>query len=173
MQGEAHDPDPVGGGGRESNELGGREGVSPRRLLVSRTAMLTALFHRWTTAPRGEGLSYSGVRVLELLHGGGAAIMRDLADRLGVSPRNMTAAVDALERAGLVNRVAHPNDRRAILVELTPKGAQAAAGTEAELDRIATIFDALGEDEQQQLLVLLDRVVERVGQACSQGGCRA
>lgn len=149
-------------------ELKALDDRARRRLLVARTAMLTSLFHRWTSTHREAGLSYSSIRLLELLQGGGAAIMRGLADQLGVSARNMTAAVDALEEAGLVRRVAHPNDRRAILVELTPRGARTAAQREAELDSIATVFDALSDEEQQQLLGLLGRLVDQIGRACGQ-----
>ena len=35
--------------------------------------------------------------------------MSDLADALGVTPRNITALVDGLEEEGMVRRVAHPD----------------------------------------------------------------
>jgi DNA-binding MarR family transcriptional regulator len=42
----------------------------------------------------------------------------------GVSPRNITGLVDALEKTGHVRRAPHPTDRRAVLVELTPSAVE-------------------------------------------------
>ena len=93
-----------------------------RRALVAETARFAAAFQRWTEGRAGGGLPYTRLRLLQALHCGGPAIMRDLGDQLGVSPRNMTAMVDALEEAHLVERRPHPTDRRATLVELTGDG---------------------------------------------------
>ena len=96
-----------------------------RRLaLVAETARFAAAFLRWTDARAGDGLPYTRLRLLQTLHCDGPAIMRNLGDQLGASPRNMTAMVDALEDAGLVVRQPHPTDRRATLVALTPDGLQ-------------------------------------------------
>jgi DNA-binding transcriptional ArsR family regulator len=73
-----------------------------RRVLVAKTALFANLFQRWVEAHRTEGLSYPRLALLEALHCQGPAIMRSLADQLGVTPRTMTAAVDALEGGGLV-----------------------------------------------------------------------
>lgn len=48
--------------------------------------------------------------------------MGDLSSALGVTARNITTIVDALEREGLLVRKPDPTDRRAILLELTEKG---------------------------------------------------
>src|SRR5581483_6814092 len=48
--------------------------------------------------------------------------MSDLADRLDLSARTITSAVDALERDDLLARRPDATDRRATLVELTPAG---------------------------------------------------
>ena len=88
------------------------------------------------------GLTYARLRLLQTLHCGGPAIMRDLGDQLGVSPRNMTAMVDALEDAQLVVRRPHPTDRRATLVELSPSGArEAEQALEPRLDAMAELFE--------------------------------
>ena len=48
--------------------------------------------------------------------------MSDLGDELGVTARYVTSLVDGLEKEGLVRRVPHPTDRRATIIESTPKG---------------------------------------------------
>ena len=74
-----------------------------RRLaLVAETARFATAFLRWTEARTGDGLPYTRLRLLQTLHCDGPAIMRNLGDQLGASPRNMTAMVDALEDVDLV-----------------------------------------------------------------------
>src|SRR5579885_2081359 len=59
------------------------------------------------------GITPARLRVLGTLYADGPQIMHDLSDRLGVTPRNVTALVDGLEADGLVERRPHPSDRRA------------------------------------------------------------
>jgi DNA-binding MarR family transcriptional regulator len=46
----------------------------------------------------------------------------ELADRLDVTPRNVTGLIDHLERDGLVERIDDPDDRRLTYARLTPAG---------------------------------------------------
>ena len=74
--------------------------------------------------------------VLVTLHREGSLTGVDLAKRLDVTPRNVTALVDALEARGLVTRQPHPGDRRALLVALTRTGRTMAAGMERGYERM-------------------------------------
>jgi DNA-binding MarR family transcriptional regulator len=71
---------------------------------------------------RSRGITYVRLRLLSALRFGGPRRMLDLGGELGVTARNVTGLVDALQRDGLVERLPHPNDRRAVLVRLTPAG---------------------------------------------------
>src|SRR4029453_9133422 len=68
----------------------------------------------------GTPLPSARTRVLWELQAPGPSPPHVLAERLEVSPRNITGLVDALEAAGYVTRSAHPTDRRATIVSLTP-----------------------------------------------------
>src|SRR6478736_1409620 len=59
--------------------------------------------------------------------------MRELATALGIDPPNATVVIDDLESQGYVRRGPHPTDRRAKLVETTPKGNALAAQADAIL----------------------------------------
>ena len=48
--------------------------------------------------------------------------MGELSQRLMVTGANITGITDQLESEGLVKRAAHPTDRRAFAVQLTPRG---------------------------------------------------
>ncbi len=82
---------------------------------------------------RPLGLTFARYEVLMLLvfSQRGALPMRVIGSRLQVHPTSVTNAVDRLEAAGLVKRVAHPDDGRAVLVRLMAKGRRRAlAATE-------------------------------------------
>jgi DNA-binding MarR family transcriptional regulator len=141
-----------------------------RRLLVAETARFTSAFVRWMEGRACGGLSYTRLRLLQVLHCGGPAIMRDLGLQLGVSPRNMTAMVDALENAQFVVRRPHPTDRRATLVELSAAGArEAEQALEPRLDAMAELFEDFSAAEQQafaEVLARLGRAIQARQDAC-------
>ncbi len=111
---------------------------------------------RWLEATASGGLSYPRVRLLEALGCEGPAMMRSLGERLGLSPRNMTALVDSLEDEGLVRRRPHPSDRRALLVELTDEGIEvAAAAFEQRITAVSEVFDDLSQAQQGAFLELV------------------
>jgi len=83
-----------------------------------------------------------------------------LARAMELSSGAMTNRLDQLEKAGLVKRVPDPDDRRGVLVELTPKGRrlhQEAIGIQAEKE--ALLAEALTQREKEQLNDLLRRVM--------------
>ena len=148
---------------RDAAALAGLPEAERRRLLVAETARFTSAFLRWMEGRACDGLTYTRLRLLQTLHCGGPAIMRDLGDQLGVSPRNMTAMVDALEDAQLVVRRPHPTDRRATLVELSASGArEAEQALEPRLDAMAELFEGFSPGEQQafaEALIRLGRAI--------------
>ena len=85
--------------------------------------------------------------------------LSELSDHLQVAPRTATEVVDALQARGLVRRRADPADRRAILVEVTERGAgtlseiRATRGTEA-----GRIFGRLSPAEHAELARILSKL---------------
>jgi DNA-binding MarR family transcriptional regulator len=76
---------------------------------------------------------------------------------LAVTARNLTGLVDALERDGLVERLPHPNDRRATLVRITPAGERVAGELLAEQRAALTeLLAELPEADQRNLLQALE-----------------
>ena len=149
----------------ESGTLAGTEAeaeaVDPRLRLVELSARFASAYLRWTETACTEGLKYPRLRLLEQLHCQGSQMMRTLADDLGLTPRNVTALVDALESDGLVRRVAHPSDRRATLVEPTPAGEAAAEETlEPRLAAVGELFDDLSPADQERLIGILTTLLD-------------
>jgi MarR family transcriptional regulator, 2-MHQ and catechol-resistance regulon repressor len=59
---------------------------------------------------------------LEALVRRGGATLNDLAAQLYLDKSTASRVVDALERKGYVTRLTHPDDRRAVLLDVTPEG---------------------------------------------------
>ena len=85
--------------------------------------------------------------------------LSELSDHLQIAPRTATEVVDALQARDLVRRRADPADRRAILVEVTERGAgmlaeiRATRGTEA-----GRIFGRLGPADRAELARILSKL---------------
>ncbi|QMU76188.1 MarR family transcriptional regulator [Streptacidiphilus sp. PB12-B1b] len=116
---------------------------------------------------RVHGASVARLRALRMLASSAEPLrMRDLSEMLGVAARTTTALVDSLERDGLVERVRHPEDRRAFLLSLTPLGRT--RHTEAEeVDRqaLATATGRLAPAERARLRELLALIRDTVAEA--------
>lgn len=113
------------------------------------------------------------MKLLGALHRMGPRIMIDLSDELGVTARNVTALVDALEKEGLVRRMPHETDRRATIVELTQEGAEYGCrmASGRVMESIGEVFRGLTQTEQKQLLHIaakLEGLLEKRGFG---GGC--
>lgn len=84
-----------------------------------------------------------------------------LAVALDVVPRSITSLVDDLERAGLVERLHDPTDRRATLVAVTQQGRAVLAEADLQRRRHADeLLARLEPGEQDELLHLLHRLVD-------------
>jgi DNA-binding MarR family transcriptional regulator len=129
-------------------------------LLAALTARFSASYLRRMRSRPADALNFSNGRVLEILETRGPTIMRDIAESLGTTPRNMTAIIDSLEECGSVRRTPHPGDRRATVVELTAAGRkQADQARQEAVARVATAFNSMSLEEQQQYADLLGRVL--------------
>ncbi len=84
--------------------------------------------------------------------------MGELAALLSVDPPNLTPVIDDLERAGLVERQAHPSDRRVKLVAATSAGAALARQADEILARPPERMFELPADDLETLLQILSRV---------------
>lgn len=118
-------------------------------------------FTRWAESQHVDvpGITPQRLRLSEILYDFGPSKMGDLSDALGVTATNVTALVDALEAEGLVERVAHPTDRRATLIQLTAKAHKTIAfGCTQYKDRVSELFTDLTGPEQEQLFRLLKKM---------------
>jgi MarR family transcriptional regulator, negative regulator of the multidrug operon emrRAB len=83
-----------------------------------------------------------------------------LARALSLSHSGAVRLVDQLAARGLVRRSRNTRDRRAVAIELTPKGRREAAGiAEARKDAVEEVLVPLTEKERERLGDLLGKLV--------------
>ena len=110
-----------------------------------------------------HGLSRARASVLWVLHHRGPVTQRELSDLVGVTPRNITGLVDALEADDYVTRRRHPNDRRAMLVSLTAKGAETMNRAQDDFSENAfRLFSDVPAQELHTFLEVSGRLITRV-----------
>ena len=109
----------------------------------------------------GYGLSDAKLEVLEVLccRDERRACLHALGDELGVTRPNVTKLVDGLERGGLVERHPHPRDGRMIHAQITSRGLELAdEALPGRHELMRRVWDALSDEELDQLVALLSRV---------------
>ncbi len=98
-------------------------------------------------------------------------IARELAEMSGTTAASVTSLLQGLEERGYVTRTSSPNDARIKIVRVTAEGARVVAGfDESMAAEQRKLFDALDENEQDQLIALLERVVGSDPSAAPSGG---
>lgn len=124
------------------------------------------------------GLHNSRVALLRFIHASGRRGVSQTAasETLQLSPGALSKICDDLEKAGLIERTAHPVDRRVRQLSLTAEGQDHLNICNRMLETTAReAFSALNDAEIDLLLKLLDKV--KFGEApdrcasCRIGGC--
>jgi DNA-binding MarR family transcriptional regulator len=114
-------------------------------------------------------LSQSGREVLAIVEGAGQPLEPTvIAQRLLITTASMTPLLDTLEKRGLVRRLAHPDDRRKRLVDITPAARQIVDEflPSFHARERMVIEGALTVTEQRELVRLLAKV-QRAAEAAS------
>ncbi|MBP7675786.1 MAG: MarR family transcriptional regulator [Thermoanaerobaculia bacterium] len=116
----------------------------------------------------GTGLCLSDFGVLEALLHKGPLPVNTLGKKILITSGSVTAAVDRLERAHLVERMDTATDRRARIVHLTPKGTTLIRGLFAEHAKdMERAFSHLDGPEREALARLLRKVGRNADEAGS------
>ena len=134
---------------------------APRDERPNLTDELLDELSRWGPRERGGmfrswhrgSLSIVHLIVLTVLEADGPRSMGDLAEALDVSVASATGIVDRMERRGLVERGRTDDDRRVIMVSLTPTGSVVFGDMRAKRrDRLAALIERLSDAERAGFL---------------------
>ncbi len=98
------------------------------------------------------GLCLTDFVALEALLHKGPLTISEIQDKVRLASGSMTAAVDRLEKLGLIVRKSSRSDRRARVVELTAQGKRLAASCfERHARDLEALMSALSQEEKEQL----------------------
>jgi DNA-binding MarR family transcriptional regulator len=124
-------------------------------LLVGAGSLLSAIGDDKLAASGLDSREYS---ILSILDTDGPGSQQELARLLGKAPAIVVAAIDDLEKRGLVTRARDPADRRRSRVTLTKAGSRALAQADELAEAaVAELLSGLDTDELRQLQDLLAR----------------
>jgi len=120
------------------------------------------------------GLTPARTHLLWELGQRGPVPQRVLAEALKVTARAVTGLVDALVAQGLVTREAHPTDRRATLVTLTPRGDTLVAQLKHDHKKLAqALFASMSSAEFESFAQGLAGVIDRLRTHVAAAGGRS
>jgi DNA-binding MarR family transcriptional regulator len=115
---------------------------------------------------RAPSLSVPQFRVLTFLSRRPGAALSSVAEHLGVARSTASAMVDRLVRRELVSRTTHPEERRSVVLTLTPAGAQhlqhARAAASARMAKVLAGLPAADLLQVTQGLTLLGRAFKEI-----------
>jgi len=119
-------------------------------LVIAKSYRALSLVAEQSIANTGLGLT--DFAALEALLHKGPLTISEIQDKVRLASGSMTAAVDRLEKLGLVVRRSSPSDRRARVLELTAKGKRLAASCfKRHAKDLEALMSGLSEKEKEQL----------------------
>lgn len=129
---------------KPSQNMAGKKAKSPSSLIDVITSTYRTLRHESEGLMSTAGLTRAQFHALRCAAEEGPLPMKEISERMFVTRADVTGLIDKLESKGLVRRVAHHRDRRATLVELTPKGKEVQ-------ERISSKYKAFMHDSLKAL----------------------
>lgn len=142
------------------------DGLDPTVLALTLTLFRsTTVLDRCNAAELApHGLTLSQFNVLTVLHRADQPLtMTTIGDAVAVRLGNLTGVVDTLVKRGLVSRRRNPQDRRSLLVTLSPEGARFLADFLPDhWSYLQTLFSELTTAERRDLLQLLDKLASSI-----------
>src|SRR5574342_1161322 len=104
----------------------------------------------WKQFARNAGLSMSQYSILMQLHHHGSCSISDISERFDTTSAAASQIADKLVQAGLLERAEDPEDRRAKLLTLSPKGQELVEnGIGVRFGWVDDLADHLSPEERQ------------------------
>ena len=129
-------------------------------MLALRRSSAAGVLHGQTIARRA-GINSTDMECLDLIIMSGPSTAGEIGRRTGLSSGAVTGLIDRLEKLGLVERTADPNDRRKVLVRVREDKIAPIASQFAPLEkRMQALLASYSRDELKVLLDFAERSSE-------------
>ncbi|MEO1657254.1 MAG: MarR family transcriptional regulator [Pseudomonadota bacterium] len=130
----------------------------PAGLVQACRRLHTAIDALDAKAAEAAGITRNDLRCLNLLEHGPTS-PKEISAALELTSGSVTAMIDRLEKSSYVKRIPHPDDRRALLIELTPAIYGVLAGVYRPLGQaIADLASTYGGDRAAEAVVHINDV---------------
>lgn len=141
------------------------DGVPKMHAVTSLMRVHQLVLSRLDAVLKPHDLTFARYEALVLLSftSKGSLPLGKMGERLQVHPTSVTPIVDRLEAAGLVRRRRHPEDRRAVLAEITDAGRALVERATADLLAAGFGMGSLEEPQLRAISELLQPVREGAG----------
>ena len=107
------------------------------------------------------GLTSGQWNALNQLNEHGSMTQKELADLLHKEPATVARRIDRLVRRELVERLPHPDDRRANIIEITPKAQELLEEIEPYVvERADLIAEGISDDDLHVFFDVLNQIRE-------------
>ncbi len=114
------------------------------------------------------GVNLTGLSALSHLAAAPGTTPKALSELLGITTGSTTGAVDHLVEAGFLRREPHPDDRRSVVLHLTPAGRRA---VEQVIGRyrsaLTSVYAAHPDTDPGELAVFLDDLANALNRSVS------
>jgi DNA-binding MarR family transcriptional regulator len=111
----------------------------------------------------GLNLSIGQLKSLFFISNRGTTSLGKLAEALKVTPTNTTGIVDRLLKRGLITRTENPEDRRMLMLRMTPAGEELVQGLRQKREeRMSEIFNRLSREEADNVAKALKLMVNAI-----------
>ena len=106
-----------------------------------------------------ESLRGENAVLTYLVHHSTESHPSELAEKLSLVPGRMTDILNTLEKKGMIRREKDPEDRRRVLVMITPKGIRNVTERREQIRmQYSGLYEALGLEDMIKLIELLVKV---------------
>lgn len=147
------------------------DGVPPMHAVTSLMRVQQLVLARLDGILRPHGLTFARYEALVLLvfSSRGSLPLGKMGERLQVHPTSVTSIVRRLAAAGLIDRLPHPEDGRAVLAQITDQGR--ALVERATRDLVAASFglETLDEEQLRELSEILRPIRASAGDFAQDG----
>lgn len=136
------------------------------RIMNSLRELNQSYFQATRKDAESSGVTRTQLMAMKIVQKYPALGLGELSERMHSSPSTVSGIVDRLAQAGLIARERPQQDRRSVVLKLTPEGERLLEQTSKRImDRLAPLLQQIPEEDIQHLLRIHGQIVNMLQQA--------
>ena len=140
-----------------------KERYTQYSFILDRTARRVKQYAQASFAEKDFDITIDQWTVLKALYKEDPMTHKDLAEKTGKDQPTLTRIVDIIIKKELVERIEHPNDRRCLLVQLTPTGKEKVKMLSPEIAAIRMkAWEHLSEEDFKNFTRILNTIYDNL-----------